>query len=129
MKTVYGFDVRSKGGSWLSATRTWIQQHCYNGSDVTWGSAEILKPQMSVKAVEEIGAEAAAAVMTENGILTPNFTPKERWESLREGILKNIKMIDRDTPWRENEPKWWLEMREIEQKLLNQRNANKGTEA
>jgi len=125
MKTVYGHELRDIGGMWLQAAREWIQWRCFNGSDVMWGSREALKPMMTAFSVEELASDVAAAVMTDNGILTKNSTPKERWEALRDGILKNIKEIDRDTPWQETEPKWWLEMREIEQKLMNQCNTNK----
>lgn len=125
MKTVYGYELKLSGGKWLATAREWMQQHCWNGSDVFWSSVTPLKPQMTVTAVEELAAEVAASVLTENGILTKNDPANVRWENLREGFLKNIKAIDNDTPWQETEPKWWLEMREIEQMLLNQCNHKK----
>lgn len=41
------------GGKWLGTARSWIQHKCINGSDVTWGSNEVLKPYLTVRQVEE----------------------------------------------------------------------------
>jgi len=56
-------EFRKSGGPWLGAARSWIQWHCINGSDVTWGSNEELRmsKQLTVQVVEEIAAEAAYA--------------------------------------------------------------------
>ena len=42
-----------------------------------------------------------------------NLTPRERWQTLRKDILTEINKIDKDTPWQETEPEWWLEMMEL----------------
>jgi hypothetical protein len=48
--------LMKEGGSWLTGARSWIQFHCHNGSDVTWGSGEELKPPFRVRQIEEIAA-------------------------------------------------------------------------
>lgn len=50
-----------------------------------------------------------------------NLTPPERWNDLRAYILKEIRAIDKDTPWNSAEPKWWLEMSELERFILDQK--------
>lgn len=50
-----------RGGSWLGATRSWIQRKKRNGSRVTWGSLETLEPNMTVRDVEEVASDAAWA--------------------------------------------------------------------
>ena len=54
-----------KGGKWLSATRSWIQNNCINGDRVTWGSNEILFPRITIRMLEEVASEAAAAAVNE----------------------------------------------------------------
>lgn len=54
-----------EGGSWLTEARSWIQFHCHNGNDVTWGSGEELKPPFKVRQIEELAACIAATVMNE----------------------------------------------------------------
>jgi hypothetical protein len=49
----------------------------------------------------------------------PNKTPAERWKELKKLILTEIQSIDSDTPWTETEPKWWLEMSEIERHIMD----------
>lgn len=47
------------GGAWLGAVRNWIQWHCGPaGSHCTWGSNEVVKSNVTVREIEEIGAEA-----------------------------------------------------------------------
>lgn len=53
------------GGSYLGATRKWIQWQCKNGDWVEWGSDDVLEPSLTVKDVEVIAAEAAAAAINE----------------------------------------------------------------
>lgn len=68
-------DLLHKGGNWLAAVREWIQHKIPNGEYIHWGTDEVLGsitlPTMpypiTVKMVEEIGAEAAAAVYNEIG--------------------------------------------------------------
>lgn len=57
------FDLHQRGGEWLGAVRSWVQWHCRNGSDVTWGSTDALERTFTVRDVEEIGAIAAAKAM------------------------------------------------------------------
>lgn len=105
------------GGSWISAARSWIQWRKVNGSDVTWGSQQELRPTMTVKDVEEVSAEVAATVLTECGFVGKEFSPETRWDALRTAILKEIEKIDKDTPWQEFEPKWWLHMTSVRRAL------------
>ena len=70
-------DLMKRGGKWLCAARSWMQWHKHNGSDVTWGSQQELRPAMTVKDVEELAAHVAAEVMNEYGI-TPNTVDKAR---------------------------------------------------
>ncbi len=41
-------------------------------------------------------------------------SPSEQWASLKEEVLEKIEAIDKDTPWQECEPEWWLEMMEVD---------------
>lgn len=54
-----------KSGKWLAAAREWIQSRCVNGSDVTWGSGDVLRPNLRVNDVEEIARHAAAAAINQ----------------------------------------------------------------
>lgn len=38
---------------------------------------------------------------------------------LCENILSQIESIDKETPWSEVEPKWWLEMMEVQSFVIN----------
>lgn len=59
--------LRTRGGEWLGAARSWIQWNCHNGSDVTWGSDDVLRMgrNFTVRVVEEIAAHAVAAIWVE----------------------------------------------------------------
>jgi hypothetical protein len=48
--------------------------------------------------------------------------PSERWNALKQHIIKEIEKIDKDTTWQPYEPKWWLEMMDISEKLLKLEN-------
>jgi ABC-type phosphate/phosphonate transport system substrate-binding protein len=50
---------------WLSTTRSWIQRNKINGSDVTWGSDDVLNPPMTVRELEEVTLKAVAAALNE----------------------------------------------------------------
>lgn len=54
---------KSHGGKWLGSARSWIQWNCINGSEVIWGSDEVLRrsKQFTVKDIEEIAGDAAYA--------------------------------------------------------------------
>lgn len=53
------------GGKWLGAAREWLQWNTINGDSVTWGSSEVLRPNMTVKMIEELAAHIAAAAINE----------------------------------------------------------------
>jgi hypothetical protein len=64
MKTSEEIRERLKnGGDWLGATRNWVQWKRRNGSQVTWGSNDVLLPHMTIKDVEEVALEAAIAAI------------------------------------------------------------------
>lgn len=47
--------------------------------------------------------------------------PYERWEQLKARgnvTAEEIDAIDRDTPWAEVEPRWWLEMMDFRRSLV-----------
>lgn len=57
-------DVREMtrfGGPWLGAARNWLQCHKHNGSQVIFGSADLLVPYMSAADVDEIARVSAEA--------------------------------------------------------------------
>jgi hypothetical protein len=56
-------EFKNHGGEWLGSARSWIQWNCINGSDVIWGSDDILRrsKQFTVKDLEEIAGNAAYA--------------------------------------------------------------------
>jgi hypothetical protein len=45
-------------------------------------------------------------------------TSRQKWEIFREEVTARINEIDKETPWSETEPEWWLQMMEV-QKLIN----------
>lgn len=55
--------LRDTGGLWLGACRNWMQNHKLNGSDVRWGSDEVLRPGVTVREMEEMAAQVAAAAI------------------------------------------------------------------
>jgi len=69
------------GGKWLGAAREWLQWNTLNGDSVTWGSSDVLRPNMTVKMVEELAAHIAAAAINEE----------------RERVRSNIKLTDAGT--------------------------------
>lgn len=58
-----GADLLREGGPWLGAARSWLQWNKRNGSDVTWGSGDVLQPPFTVREVESLAADVAAAAM------------------------------------------------------------------
>jgi hypothetical protein len=64
---VYAFQLMREGGEWLGALRERVKcKRCFgNGCDITWGSDELLDPPLTMREVEELGAEAAAAAINE----------------------------------------------------------------
>ena len=57
--------LRKEGGSHLRAARSWIQSNCVNGSTVTWGSGQVLRPHLTVAQVEDLSVCVATAVIME----------------------------------------------------------------
>lgn len=53
--------VLQQGGEWLGAVRSWAQWNKTNGSDVTWGSDQELRPSMTIGQLEDAAAHAVAA--------------------------------------------------------------------
>jgi len=47
-----------------------------------------------------------------------NNFPIQRWIALKKYILQMTHEINIDTTWTESEPEWWLEMMEIQKKLI-----------
>lgn len=44
-------------------------------------------------------------------------TSREKWENLKKYILTQTEKIDKETPWQNTEPEWWLEMQTIERNI------------
>ena len=63
MSKVTRSQLMERGGAWLKAARMWIQWHCTNGESVIWGSNTELKPNLTVRDIEDLAAEVAAAVI------------------------------------------------------------------
>ncbi len=55
-------DLLRRGGPWLGAAREWLQWNKRNGSDVTWGSTDEIKPPMTARDVDSLAAHVAAAL-------------------------------------------------------------------
>lgn len=75
-------EFTKNGGKWLSAVRSYIQWHFRNGSQVTWGSNDILEPHVTVKQMEEAAAKAVDAAAREVDEL------KEQIDKLRKELLQ-----------------------------------------
>lgn len=43
-----------------------------------------------------------------------NSTPQEQFELLKKAVIEATEQIDKDTPWGNTEPQWWLNMMEIQ---------------
>jgi hypothetical protein len=61
-------ELLRQGGEWLGAARSWMQRQARNGERVTWGSDDVLETSLSVRDVEELAADVAAAAMREQPI-------------------------------------------------------------
>lgn len=46
----------------------------------------------------------------------------ETWETLRAEMLRRIDAIDKATPWRETEPRWWLQMMDVRAEMMKSPN-------
>lgn len=59
--------MRKSGGQWLGAAREWIQWNFSNGSDVIWGSQDVLKGKdLTVHDIENLASIIAAAAVNED---------------------------------------------------------------
>ncbi len=65
MSDVTAPELMREGGRWLGAVRNRIKWRGGNGERVIWGSHDIIDPPLSIREVEELGAEAAAAEYNE----------------------------------------------------------------
>jgi hypothetical protein len=65
MKPITREDIKG-GGAWLAAARAWVQSNKLNGSQVTWGSDQVLVPPLTIRQVEEIAALVAIAAINED---------------------------------------------------------------
>jgi len=60
-------ELEKLGGAWLGAAREWIQWSFINGSDVTWGSQDVLRGKdLTVDDIERLAAIIAAAAINED---------------------------------------------------------------
>ncbi len=62
---VHSLELSRKGGEWLGAARRWMQSRFANGSDVTWGSNDLLRGDVTVHDIEDLAATVAAATLRE----------------------------------------------------------------
>lgn len=60
-------ELLRRGGEWLGAARSWLQWNKRNGSDVTWGSLDEIKPPMTAADVDALAAEVAATFFPDGG--------------------------------------------------------------
>lgn len=107
---VRGSDLLRQGGEWLGTARNWLKWHKRNGDQVTWGSNDVLEGPFTVREVEELAADVAAAAMapqpSENRL---NATLRARWkaEMERDEALAKLKEMeswsDDDRPLPEDE--------------------------
>jgi len=58
--------MKTSGGKWLGTARDFIQWEFRNGSDVTWGSDQILKGDVTVADLERLAASVASAAVNED---------------------------------------------------------------
>lgn len=58
-------ELSRKGGKWLGAARSWLQSNTRNGDHVTWGSREMIEPQLTIRELEDFAAHVAAAAINE----------------------------------------------------------------
>ncbi len=45
-------------------------------------------------------------------------TPRQKFVSEMEQLLVKLKAIDKETPWQQVEPEWWLAMSDIERMAI-----------
>ena len=47
------------------------------------------------------------------------MTPEKRFEKMLDYIVEESEKIDKDTPWSEREPNWWLLMMEVQRSAID----------
>lgn len=52
------------------------------------------------------------------------MTPKEKFEQACKDFLVELISIDQETPWRETEPQWWLNMQDIQKYVISKMQAD-----
>lgn len=100
-------ELLRRGGAWLGAARTWLQNERHNGATARWGSDEQLRPPMTMRDAEELAAHAAAAALAEAAADVERLT-KERDEARKEladvhaatedGVQSMLHSRDREPP-------------------------------
>lgn len=87
-------ELKSRGGKWLGAARSWIQWNCLNGDVVTWGSDDLLMfrtGRITVRHIEDLAAEVAAAAIQE---YEEKRLIDEKTDKLLDAIMKGDKHED-----------------------------------
>lgn len=84
-------DYTKNGGKWLAACRTWIQNHCINGSSVIWGSDTALQPPITAHRVEEMAAAVADAANAEADELRRQLNESRKKCIELEGQVKKLR--------------------------------------
>jgi len=46
----------------------------------------------------------------------------QKWKKLSQEMIDKINALDKDTPWSETEPKWWIEMSNVRRALFTSEN-------
>jgi len=47
------------------------------------------------------------------------LTPREKFINEMEQLIIKLKAIDKETPWQNSEPEWWLAMSDIERLAIS----------
>jgi hypothetical protein len=77
------FELKMRGGAWLSAARNWLQWNTRNGDEVIWGSDAVLQPALTVAQVEDLAAQVAAAALNEEWAQPALLSTEEQRRSAR----------------------------------------------
>jgi hypothetical protein len=93
-----GAELLQQGGEWLGAARNWLKWHKRNGEHVTWGSDDVLEGPFTVREVEDLAAEVAAAAMAPQPAKAfADRNLRARWEAER-NLAAALDFI-RDNEW------------------------------
>ena len=66
VRPITSAELIRRGGAYLAAARGYIQTRFRNGSDVTWGSDDLLEgAPITVRDIEELAAIVAAAAIND----------------------------------------------------------------